>query len=277
VPELPEVETVARGLRERLIGRAIAGAWLSGKPLRMLVPIDRAALVRAVRNARVTAVRRRGKYLLMDLSTEATLLWHLGMSGQLALAAAATPRPAHTHVALALDRAEELRFRDPRRFGWLAIYPQAEVAGSAELRALGPDPLDGSFTREVLAAALRATRGANIKAFLLDQRRIAGVGNIYASEALFVAGIHPRRKAASLTVARAARLHDAIVEVLETAVKNRGTSFRDYVDAEGWLGENQNHLRVFMRAGQPCPRCGARLRRLTQQARSTFYCPQCQR
>jgi formamidopyrimidine-DNA glycosylase len=277
VPELPEVETVARGLRERLVGRAIAGAWLSGKPLRMLVPIDRAALVRATRDARVIAIRRRGKYLLMDLSTGATLLWHLGMSGQLAMAPAATPRPAHTHVALALDRAEELRFRDPRRFGWLAIYPQAEVAGSAELRALGPDPLDGSFTPEVLMAALRDTRGCNIKAFLLDQRRIAGVGNIYASEALFVAGIHPRRKAANLTAARAARLHHAIVEVLETAVRNRGTSFRDYVDAEGWLGENQNHLRVFMRVGEPCPRCGARLRKLTQQARSTFYCPQCQR
>ena len=277
MPELPEVETVARGLRERLVGRAIAGAWLSGKPLRMLVPIDRAALVRATRDARVIAIRRRGKYLLMDLSTGATLLWHLGMSGQLAMASAATPRPAHTHVALALDRAEELRFRDPRRFGWLAIYPQAEVAGSAELRALGPDPLDGSFTPEVLMAALRDTRGCNIKAFLLDQRRIAGVGNIYASEALFVAGIHPRRKAANLTAARAARLHHAIVEVLETAVRNRGTSFRDYVDAEGWLGENQNHLRVFMRAGEPCPRCGARLRKLTQQARSTFYCPQCQR
>jgi formamidopyrimidine-DNA glycosylase len=275
VPELPEVETVARGLRERLSGRAIARVWLSGKPLRMLKPIDKKGLQKTI-GARVTAVRRRGKYLLVDLSNDITLLWHLGMTGQLSVVPAKRNRSSHTHVALALDSGQELRFRDPRRFGWLAIYPQAAVAGSAELRALGPDPLDGSFTPEVLAAALAKTHGCDIKAFLLDQRRIAGVGNIYASEALFVAGIHPRRKASALRK-RAAALHAAVVEVLATAVKNRGTSFSDFVDAEGWPGENQNYLRVFMRAGQPCPRCGAKLRKLTQQARSTFFCAQCQR
>ena len=275
MPELPEVETVARGLRERVVGRTIERVWLSGKPLRMLTPIDKKGLERTI-GARIAAVRRRGKYLLMDLASDTTLLWHLGMSGQLSVMAKATPRADHTHVALGLDSGEELRFRDPRRFGWLAIYPRQAVATSAELRALGPDPLDGSFTPDILAAALGATRGCDIKAFLLDQRRVAGVGNIYASEALFVAGIHPRRRASAVRK-RAAALHAAIVEVLATAVKNRGTSFRDYVDAEGWLGENQNHLRVFMRAGEPCPRCGARLRKLTQQARSTFFCPQCQR
>src|SRR5262249_21616265 len=162
-----------------------------GKPLRMLKPIDKKGLSKTI-GARVTAVRRRGKYLLVDLTGDITLLWHLGMTGQLSVVPGKGNRASHTHVALALDPGQELRLRDPRRFGWLAIYPRAQVAGSAELRALGPDPLDGSFTPEVLAAALAKTHGCDIKAFLLDQRRIAGVGNIYASEALFVAGSPPR-------------------------------------------------------------------------------------
>src|SRR5262249_35596551 len=161
-------------LRARLVGRRIERVWLSGKPLRMLTPIDRRALVCAIASAHVVDVRRHAKYLLIDLSTGRTLLWHLGMSGQLALAPVAEPRPAHTPVALLLRGGEELRFRDPRRFGWLAVHASAEVVRSRELRGLGPDPLDPTFTASDLHRALVATRGCAIKGFLLDQRRVAG-------------------------------------------------------------------------------------------------------
>ena len=277
MPELPEVETIARDLRTRLPGRTIHGVELSSLPLRMARPVDRRRLTRAAVGARVEAVRRRGKYLILDLSSAHALLVHLGMSGRLALEADGTERAAHTHAVFVLDHDEELRFVDPRRFGLIAAYPAAALAGSPELRVLGPDPLEAAFTPALLRNALGATKGADIKAFLLDQRRIAGVGNIYASEALFVAGIHPRRRAAGLTFARATRLHAAVRQVLLGAVENRGTTFRDYVGPYGWRGQNQFKLHVYMREGETCHRCGAPIRRITQQARSTFYCGRCQK
>lgn len=277
MPELPEVETIARDLRGRLPGCVIERVWLSGKPLRLARPVDRRRIERAALGARIDAVRRRGKYLILDLSSGHALLIHLGMSGRLALERSAAPRQPHTHCVLALAGGHDLRFVDPRRFGLLTAYPGAALASSPELRALGPDPLTSEFTPAVLLAALRDTRGADVKTFLVDQRRVAGVGNIYASEALFLARIHPRRPAHSVSAARATRLHAAVREVLESAVQNRGTTLRDYVGPYGWEGENQEKLRVYMREGEPCPRCRARVRRLTQQARSTFYCPRCQR
>jgi formamidopyrimidine-DNA glycosylase len=277
MPELPEVETIARGLRTRLPGRSVVAVFTSDKPLRMLQPVDRARLLRAVGDASFAAVERWGKYLLLELSSGWSLLVHLGMTGQLGLAARGEPRAPHTHVVLTLADGEELRFRDPRRFGWIASYPRAELATCAELASLGPDPLADAFSPAALAEALRATRGCSLKAFLLDQRRLAGVGNIYASEALFRAGLHPAMPAHRLGPARAARLFAALRQVLTAAVENRGTSFRDYRDAGGARGENQFHLQVFMRDGQRCLRCGGTIRRITQQARSTFYCPGCQR
>jgi formamidopyrimidine-DNA glycosylase len=273
VPELPEVETVARTLRPRLVGRTVRSVSLSGLPLRR--PLDRHALARLV-GARVDSVERVGKYLVAALDNGRSLVAHLGMTGRLVVTRAGDPPPRHTHARLELDDGCELRFIDPRRFGVLAVYPSGEVARSPELSVLGLDPLDARFTPEALYALLHATR-RDLKSFLLDQSRVAGLGNIYAAEALFVARLSPRRKAHRLSREAALRLHAAIRAVLEAAIRNRGTSLSDYVDADGVGGENQHALAVYARAGEPCPVCGRAIRRLVQGARSTFYCPGCQK
>lgn len=274
MPELPEVETVARSLRPKLVGRTIAGVWTSGLPLRR--PVDAAALARAASGARVDSIDRTGKYLLVRLSLGDVLVVHLGMSGQLLYVRAAEPRAPHTHMVLDLGGGDELRFVDPRRFGVIATAKAASVHTIDELAALGPDPLSADFTVEYLARQAASARRAS-KEFLLDQTRVAGLGNIYAAEALFVAGISPRRRADRLGPARIARLHAAVVDVLRRGVENRGTSLRDYVDADGAAGANQHHLHVYGREGAPCRTCGTTIRRLVQGARSTFYCPRCQR
>jgi formamidopyrimidine-DNA glycosylase len=226
---------------------------------------------------RVCGIARLGKYLLIDFSTGRVLLAHLGMSGRIVIVPRSTAREPHTHAVLRLDSGDDLRYVDPRRFGALAVYPRGAVRASDELRALGPDPLGGGFTPAYLAGALAATRGVAVKSFLLDQRRIAGLGNIYASEVLWVARIAPRRRANQVRGDEVARLHRAVVDVLSAAVARRGTTLRDYVDAGGEGGENQEFLAVYDRAGEPCGECGARVRRIVQGARSTFYCPRCQR
>jgi len=274
VPELPEVESVARSLQPHLVGRRVLGVETSGLPLRR--PIDRARLRAACKDARVDAVRRVGKYLLIDLSTENVLLIHLGMSGNLLVKPRTEPRRPHTHAVFALEGAAELRYVDPRRFGVLRSYNRADLAASPELKILGLDPLDPAFTAGYLRAQLGATR-RDVKTFLLDQTRLAGVGNIYACEALHHAAIAPRRRTHALSAERAARLHASIVTVLERGIANRGTSFSDYVDADGAAGENQHALAVYGREGLACPRCGRKIRRLVQGARSTFYCPGCQK
>lgn len=273
MPELPEVETVRRSLL-RLVGRTVARVATSGLALR--APVDEKRLARACAGARVDGVRRVGKYLLLDFSRGDVLLAHLGMSGRFLFADGDAPREPHTHAVFALDGGGELRYVDPRRFGFLRACSADEVAESPELRALGPDPLSRAFTVDGFADALSSSR-TPIKSFLLDQSRIAGLGNIYASEVLHRAGVSPRRRADRLGRARAERLHRAIVEVLAAAVSRRGTTFRDYVDADGARGGNQFHLAVYDRAGEPCPVCNAAIRRVTQGARSTFYCPACQR
>jgi formamidopyrimidine-DNA glycosylase len=273
MPELPEVEMVARTLRPRLVGRRLVAVSTSGLPLRR--PIDRRRLEAAC-GAAVQAVRRIGKYLLVDLSSSEVLLTHLGMSGRWLFAATSEPRAPHTHVVFRLDDGGELRYVDHRRFGVLQVYRSDEVRASPELAELGLDPLEPGFTVEYLTAQLRATH-RDVKGFLLDQTRIAGIGNIYASEALHHAAIGPRRRTTQLGAARIARLHAAIVAVLERGIANRGTSFSDYVDADGASGGNQHQLAVYGKEGEPCPRCSAKIKRLVQSARSTFYCPRCQR
>jgi formamidopyrimidine-DNA glycosylase len=273
MPELPEVEMVARTLRPRLVGRRLVAVETSGLPLRR--PVDAAGLRAACRNARVEAVRRIGKYLLVDLSSQQVLVAHLGMSGRLLFAAAGASRAPHTHVVFSLDDEQELRYVDPRRFGVLVVYPRARAAGSPELSVLGIDPLEPAFTVAYLAGALAGAR-RDLKGFLLDQSRIAGLGNIYACEAMFHAGLGPRRRTQRLGSARAARLHAAIQKVLTDGIANRGTSFSDYVDADGAAGANQNALAVYGREGLPCRRCRTPIRRIVQGARSTFYCPRCQ-
>jgi formamidopyrimidine-DNA glycosylase len=270
MPELPEVEMVARTLRPRLVGRRVVGVETSGKKLRR--PID----LRALRGTTAESVERIGKYLLMRFSTEKTLIAHLGMSGRFLFARPEAPRPSHTHAVLALDDGLELRYVDYRRFGVLRVYASGRVHRSPELANLGVDPLEPAFTVEYLAVQLAATH-RDVKTFLLDQTRIAGVGNIYACEALYLAGIAPRRRTHALGAARAARLHAAIRETLQAGIANRGTSFSDYVDAEGVTGENQNALHVYGREHEACRRCGRTIRRLVQGGRSTFWCPGCQK
>ena len=291
MPELPEVETVARSLRPLLVGRTLGAVWTSGLPLRR--PVDRAGLARATRGAIVVSVERRGKYLLLHLSRGPVpgaaaraprtstrgdvLLCHLGMTGQLLVEHTSTARPAHTHVAIALDGGgDELRYVDPRRFGCVAALADREIARAPELAVLGVDPLTADFTDELLGRVLAGSRRA-VKDLLLDQRHVAGIGNIYAAEVLFVAGISPRRRADRVGPRQALALAAAIRSVLAAAVERRGTTISDYVDADGRSGDNQHHLGVYGREGAPCHRCGTRVRRLVQGARSTFYCPRCQR
>jgi formamidopyrimidine-DNA glycosylase len=273
MPELPEVETVVRTLRPRLLGASIRAVWTSGKGLRLARPVDRAALARLSVAARITSVRRKGKYILIDLGrAQAGLLVHLGMTGRLRLQAAAEPRAPHTHVVWSLTQGRELRFVDPRRFGWVAA--SRDVDALLEVAGLGPDALaelDVARLRVLLAAS-----GAPLKAFLLNQKRIAGLGNIYVCEALFRARLHPRTTARRAT-GHAAQLLRGIRAALRIALANRGTTMRDFVDSEGRRGDNAAALLVYGREGKPCRVCGESVRRSPDAGRSTFYCPRCQR
>jgi formamidopyrimidine-DNA glycosylase len=272
VPELPEVETIVRGLRPRLRARRVTSVWGSGLGLHLARAVDLGALREVSVGRAFASVRRLGKYILLEVEGGAGIGVHLGMTGRLRVQPAAAPRDPHTHVVLALAGGDELRYVDARRFGWVAAADP--LAALPQLAELGPDPLDG-LDAAGLAKLLDGVR-APIKAFLLDQRRIAGLGNIYASEALFRAGIHPGAPAGRL-VRRAAPLLSGIRGALEEGIRRRGTTLRDYVDADGFPGDNAAALLVYGREKLPCPRCGARVRRRVDAGRSTFYCPRCQR
>jgi formamidopyrimidine-DNA glycosylase len=272
VPELPEVETIVRGLALRVTGRRVASVWGSRLPLRLARPVALGQLRTVTVERSIETVTRRGKYILIGMGDGAGVSVHLGMSGRLRLQPAREPRPAHTHVVFALDRGDELRFIDPRRFG--SVTPARDLASLPELALLGPDPLSELDAAE-LARRLHGVR-APIKAFLLDQRRVAGLGNIYVSEALHRAAIHPGARAGALE-RRAAVLLDGIRGALESGLANRGTTLRDYVDDSGSEGGNQHALLVYGRDGLPCPRCGKTIRRRVDSARSTFFCAACQR
>ncbi len=273
MPELPEVETVVRSLQP-IVGRTIEGVETSGLKLRS--PVDADLLGRACVGTQIERIARiGGKYIVAELSGTECLLLHLGMSGRLKWTAPSEPRPPHTHVVWRFSDGE-LRFIDPRRFGLVKVYRNNEFLHSPELFNLGVEPLGKFFSPEFLIEELGYS-SMSIKQFLLDQHRIVGLGNIYASEALFAARVSPRRRADRITRAQARALHDAIRLVLEQAIARRGTSFRDYVDANGASGNNQEFLQVYDRAGRLCPRCGAPIRQIVQAARSTFYCPRCQR
>jgi formamidopyrimidine-DNA glycosylase len=274
MPELPEVETIVRGLRPLVRGRRINGVWTSGLPLHLRRPVDARGLKRIAIGRVIADVRRLGKYILLGLrgDADAGVIIHLGMTGRLRVQSAGAARVPHTHVVLALAGGDELRFSDPRRFGW--VEPTAAFADSAALARLGPDPLS-QLDETALAASLAGVR-APIKAFLLDQHRIAGLGNIYVSEALFRARIPPTARAGRLR-ARAPELLAAIRAALENAIDLRGTTLRDYVGADGVPGDNASALLVYGRAGDPCTACGGPIRRRVDGGRATFYCPKCQR
>ncbi|HEY1554593.1 MAG TPA: bifunctional DNA-formamidopyrimidine glycosylase/DNA-(apurinic or apyrimidinic site) lyase [Kofleriaceae bacterium] len=273
MPELPEVETVRRTLAPA-IGAKVVAVWDSGKGLHMRRKPPR-ALLRTLVGASVTAIRRHGKYLLVDFDTARTLLVHLGMTGRFLVVPEATPRPKHTHVVLWLDDGRELRFIDARRFGQIAVLDSARAHEHEALASLGPDPLEHGIDVTALLARAKSKK-TTLKAFVLDQTVIAGVGNIYASEALWRAKLRPSTRSNKLTAASAARLAKAIDDVLAHALDKGGTSLRDFVDATGTAGENAEYLLVYGRAGEPCARCKTPIRRTVHQGRATYYCPTCQ-
>lgn len=276
MPELPEVETVARGLRAVLVGRRILAVRL-GKTDFM---DDPAALERDLPGNEIEAVERFGKFLLLRLASgngsappepRQSLLVHLGMTGQLVSQRADEPPRLHTHAAFLLDDGRELRYTDIRRFGRLAVV--AESALAQHLGRLGADPLEVS--EEEFCARLGARR-AMVKALLLDQHVLRGMGNIYADESLWRARIHPQRQGAQLRRAQLAQLRRAVREVLEAAIRLRGSSISDFVDAAGEPGDYQRRHRVYQRKGKPCFRCGGKIRRVIVAGRSSYFCPRCQ-
>lgn len=223
---------------------------------------------------RVKALRRHGKFLLWDLSGGGTFLAHLGMTGKFLFAEPSEEARPHTHLVLSLDDGRELRYSDPRRFGLLKLFPKG--AGIPDLEHYGIDALDPAFTPKALGAMLPSS-SAPLKAFLLDQTWIAGVGNIYACEALWRAKLSPRRKARTTPKAKVAALHKGILGALDDSLAAGGSSFNDYVDAIGNEGQFMLEVAVFQREGEECPRCGSTIRRIVQSGRSTFYCAKCQR
>jgi len=271
MPELPEVETVRRQLEPHVRGAAITAVHV--RDPRWCSPLDPDALTDVVVGRRVSALRRRGKYLDWDLGDEIHLLMHLRMSGTLLLDPAA--EPPHARVELSLDGARSLWFVDPRRFGTGEL-----LAGEGALTAffaarLGVEPFDEEFSAAALGARARGRRGP-VKPFLLDQRTVAGIGNIYADEALFRAGVHPLRPAGALTAGQYARLRDAIREVLAAGIDANGASIDDFRDLDGARGSFQDRFLVHRREGKPCPVCGAAIRKLTVAGRGTYVCMRCQ-
>lgn len=271
MPELPEVETVAADLRQVLVGRRFLSADIVWP--RTLAAPDPASCSQRLAGRAVLDVGRRGKYLLIHLDSGETLVVHLRMTGRLAVVPPGDPELASPHLraAFALADGASLAFNDARKFGriWLTA-DVAEVVGK-----LGPEPLGWTFTPEALAEKVGKRRTA-IKALLLDQTVVAGVGNIYADEALFLAGIHPTRTGASLTGDEIRRLHATIRQVLAESIEQRGTMLRDYRTPYGDDGAYRERLRVYGRPGHPCPRCGAPIERIRVAQRSTHFCPRCQ-
>jgi len=277
MPELPEVETICTALRPHLIGSAVTGLKLHSPALRH--PLDGGRLRECCVGHTVRAVRRRGKYLIVELTPPRALLLHLGMSGSFRVEHAGMPLRTHDHVEWILDGGRAWRFNDVRRFGMLQpLALPSPGEDPAELVGLGPEPLDAAFT----GAHLRTVAGRRtcpVKNLLMDQSVVAGVGNIYAAEALFVAGVHPARKAGRIGRQRWARLADAVRQVLRDAIICGGTTIRDFRGVDGTEGQFRGCLNVYGRAGQSCTRCGdaGRVRRIVMAGRSTFYCPRCQR
>ena len=295
MPELPEVETVMRGLAPHLRGRRVIAARLSGKRLRLPWPRDFAA---RLEGARVEALSRRAKFMLWRLDSGETVISHLGMSGRFTVLpgpggaqgaralgefyfhgpAGDQPGP-HDHLVLTLDDQTRVIYTDPRRFGFFDLA--ADAAAHPMLAGLGPEPLGDEFTAAHLARAFHGRR-APVKTVLLDQKVVAGLGNIYVCEALFRARVSPRRAAAALAptgrpTPRLARLVTAIREILREAIRAGGSTISDHARVDGSSGGFQQHFSVYGREGEPCGGCGRPIRRITQSGRGTFYCPRCQR
>lgn len=273
MPELPEIETIRRGLVPLLTGRRVVGVEVRERRLR--VPVAERAL-RRLRGATVTGIRRRSKYLLLETDAGLTLLLHLGMTGQLWVSDSGRDRRPHEHVVFSLDDGRELRFADTRRFGFIDLVPAEHLSRHPRLDGLGPEPLEAAFTGAWLHKVTRGRRKP-VKNFLMDTRAIAGIGNIYACEALFRAGINPRRPVRRIGPEAWDRVAESVRAVLNEAIRAGGTTLRDFLNAEGDVGYFAVALRVYDKAGHRCKRCEGRIRRIVQAGRSTFYCPRCQK
>lgn len=270
MPELPEVETTRLGIAPLVAGRRIAALVVREPRLRWPVP---EALAGEIAGQSVNGVRRRAKYLLIDLE-RGSLILHLGMSGSLRVLPSGTPPIDHDHIDILLDSGVALRFNDPRRFGSL-LWTRTDPLAHPLLKRLAPEPLEETFDGKYLYRVSRRRRVA-IKQLLMNSRVVVGVGNIYASEALFRARIHPRRAAGRLSRVKLARLARAIKSVLTTAIRAGGTTLRDYVSADGSPGYFRQRLYVYERTGRPCRVCRSTIRQIKQGQRSTYYCPKCQ-
>jgi formamidopyrimidine-DNA glycosylase len=287
MPELPEVETVRRGLDPVMTGRTILRAAVNRPDLRWPLP---ERMAERLTGQRVLALRRRSKYILADLSSGETLIIHLGMSGRMLVAqGAGTAQPGrfhhalpapekHDHVVIDMEGGARITFNDARRFGAMDLWPTADLDHHRLLAGIGPEPLGNAFDETYLVARL-AGRNTPVKAALLDQRVVAGLGNIYVCEVLHRTGISPLRKAGRVSAQRAASLVPAIRTVLSEAIAAGGSTLRDYVGADGELGYFQHAFRVYGREGEAClaPGCGGTIRRVVQSGRSSFCCPRCQR
>lgn len=287
MPELPEVETVRRGLAPAMEGARIAKVEVRHRGLRWPIVKD---FEKRLEGQTVEGLGRRAKYLLADLSSGEVLLMHLGMSGSFRVNDGKIAKShheksksvAHDHVVFHMSTGATVTFNDPRRFGSMKLFARAKIDSEPLLRALGPEPLGNAFDAAMLARAC-AGKKTSLKAALIDQRVVAGLGNIYVCEALFRARLSPKRQASTLSDRkgspnpRAVTLVEAIKTVLNDAIKAGGSSLRDHRRADGSLGDFQHHFLVYDREGQPCPDCKGTIKRIVQTGRSTFYCPRCQR
>ena len=270
MPELPEVETTRRGVAPHVVGRSITAVEVRERRLRWPVPRS----VDLLAGERVVALSRRAKYLLLDVGS-ATVIMHLGMSGSLRLVQGGAQWRKHDHISFTMDSGRELRFHDPRRFGCV-LHCKGDPGKHRLIRELGPEPLSGDFNTDYLRGKAEGKTVA-IKQFLMNAHVVVGVGNIYASEALFMAGIHPRRAAGKVARHRLGKLVDAIREVLVQSIEMGGTTLRDFVHEDGKPGYFKQSLRVYDRQDEPCINCNGTVRRIVQGKRSSFYCPGCQR
>jgi formamidopyrimidine-DNA glycosylase len=288
MPELPEVETVRRGLAPAMEGARFKKVEVRHRGLRWPIAKD---FERRLEGQKVEGLGRRAKYLLADLSSGDVLIMHLGMSGSFRVGKESRPgvyyhekskSTAHDHVVFHMSNGDTVTFNDPRRFGSMKLVPRAKLEQEPQLRALGPEPLGNEFDAGLLAKACTAKK-TSLKAALSDQRVVAGLGNIYVCEALFRARLSPKRRASTIADrngkpnARAEALVEAIKAVLQDAIKAGGSSLRDHRRADGSLGDFQHAFRVYDREGQPCPHCKGTIKRIVQTGRSTFYCPSCQK
>lgn len=274
MPELPEVETVARDLRSALVGRRIEDVRLSRGDILRTPPAD--VFTQVIAGQSVTGVDRRGKFILVQMDGGDDFMVHLGMTGHLLVCDGDAPEARHTHLRARLDDGRELRFDDTRRFGRLAYGSRAQLEGEHAMPALGVEPLSDEFTPDALWRLLHpSTR--TLKAALLDQSRVAGLGNIYIDEACFAAGVRPTRRCNRVTCAQMTALRDAIRATLQRAIVNRGSSVDDYRDVWNARGNHQEVLQVYGRGGEPCFRCGTTLKRTVIGGRTTVYCQHDQR